>query len=116
MRIKAAVEAIKSLFTKLLVSVPSTMSSKGLPAIPAIDTGPLFYVKRYSLKETWSDGLVPDKWVASDQCNREELTNKYLIDHDFSDESVADFIQMPEVGVTGQWIKVIPLKHLRVIR
>lgn len=72
-----------------------------------------FYVKRFKLITDDEHGFLQGSWISSHEFSAEEVLNKFPIQ-----ESTLNGIERSFTAATAQkeWLEIIPLKCLRVIK
>jgi hypothetical protein len=73
-----------------------------------------FYVKRFRLISHDSLGFVQGRWIESREYNRAELVEEFGFDDEFLDSISNSAFEAATHD--EQWIKIMPLKHMRVIK
>lgn len=72
-----------------------------------------FYVKRFKLIESDTLGFLQGSWLESKEYSKTELLDEFSLSPDF----VSSMQSMFEAAThDGQWIKIFPLKNIRVIQ
>lgn len=73
-----------------------------------------FYVKRFKLISHDSLGFLQGRWLESREYNRDELIEEFGFDNEFLDSISSKVFEAATHD--EQWIKIMPLKHMRVLK
>lgn len=71
-----------------------------------------FYVKIFKLIDD-NNGLRQGKWIESKELSKDQLLNEFNISSSLLDE--IDYL-FEAATVDDEWIKILPLRHVRVIK
>lgn len=72
-----------------------------------------FYVKRFKLIEHETLGFLQGRWLRSKEYSINELMDEFPLTNEFLNE-LSYMWEAPTA--TGEWIKIVPLRQLRVIK
>lgn len=73
-----------------------------------------FYVKRFRLIDHASLGFLQGSWIESREYDRNELIEEFGFNDEFLDSISTTAFEA--ATHSEQWIKIMPLKHMRVIK